>query len=70
MLESTLKTLFDYQRFDRNPALQAVIDEVLDRYSHVEPLFLSDDVLAMAAGGVRMAEDPSQEPEDDGNGTV
>ena len=31
MLEAALKTLFDYQRFEKNTALQGVIDE-LRRY--------------------------------------
>ncbi len=52
MLEKSLKTLFDFQRFERSSALQSVIDETLERYSGKAVISLSDDGLAMAAGGV------------------
>ena len=51
MEELSLKTLFDYQRLERNTALQTVIDEVLDRYAHRGMRPLSDDEIALAAGG-------------------
>ena len=70
MLETALKNMFDYQRFEQNPSLQDVIDQVLERYSQNRLLSLSDDDLALAAGGVRMAEETKQEPNDDGHGTV
>ena len=55
MLETKLKTLFDYQRLEKNADLQSVIDEVLDRYARPRPVALADDDLAMAAGGVKPA---------------
>lgn len=70
MLETALKAIFDYQRFERNPSLQEVIDQVLEKYAPNRLLSLSDDDLALAAGGVRMAENHNQETNDDGHGTV
>lgn len=70
MLEAALKTLFDYQRFERNAPLQDVIDEVLGRYARVTPLALSDEDLAAAAGGTRELKRESQEPVNDGRGKV
>ena len=70
MLETVLKDLFDYQRFERNASLQEAIGEVLDRYACGEPQIVPDDDLAMAAGGVNPIEEPSREPEHDGRGTV
>ena len=49
MLETKLKTLFDYQRLEKNTDLQSVIDEVLEKYAQNEPRRLSDDDLALAA---------------------
>ena len=49
MLEAALKTLFDYQRFEKNTALQGVIDEVLDRYAQNQFFALSDDSLGRPA---------------------
>ena len=70
MLEAAIKTLFDYQRLERNGALQDVIDEVLDRNAQNLPLALSDEDLSLAAGGTRCIEEDSQEPDYDGRGTV
>ena len=70
MLETKLKTLFDYQRLEKDPGMQTVIDEVLDRYAQPRPVALADDDLAMAAGGVKTPEETVREPEDDGHGTV
>ena len=66
MLEAAVKALFDYQHFEKNVPLQNVIDEVQIRYAASRPLFLSDDMLAVAAGGVRLIEENSQEPDHDG----
>ena len=64
MLETKLKTLFDYQRLEKDADLQSVIDEVLERYAQNEPKILSDDDLAMAAGGVGIPEEKEdREPE-------
>ena len=57
MLETKLKTIFDYQRLEKDPGLQTVIDEVLDRYAQSDRQMLSDDELAMAAGGVGIPEE-------------
>ena len=70
MLEAAIKTLFDYQRFERNASLQDVIDEVLGKYAQIQPLELSDDELSMAAGVTREIPDASQEPDYDGRGKV
>ena len=35
-MENKLKALFDYQKFERNPALQQVIDSVHARYASRE----------------------------------
>lgn len=64
MLETKLKTLFDYQRLEKDADLQSVIDEVLERYAQNEPKILFDDDLAMAAGGVGIPEEKEdREPE-------
>ncbi len=57
MTEASLKALFDYQRLERNAALQTVIDEVLGRYAHGGLRALSDDEIAVAAGGTGITEE-------------
>ncbi|MBP5237327.1 MAG: hypothetical protein J6128_07415 [Clostridia bacterium] len=64
MLENSLKTLFDFQRFERSSALQSVINETLDRYSG-KVIPLADDGIAMAAGGVGPEDKKSQVKPDD-----
>lgn len=49
-MEKLLTTLFDYQRFARNPALQRVIDEVEARYGQPQPLSLDELYRVSAAG--------------------
>lgn len=61
MLEKDLKTLFDFQRFERSSALQSVIEETLERYSGNAVVSLADDGLAMAAGGVGIEEPKSSQ---------
>ena len=59
-----LKAIFDYQRLEQDPALQAVIDEALDRYAQNGPVILDDDVLLSAAGGLAAPEERKRrEPE-------
>lgn len=70
MLETALKSMFDFQRFEPSTALQDVIDEVLDRNAQISPLALSDEDLALAAGGTRTLEENSQEPDYDGRGKI
>lgn len=53
--DKLLTELFDLQRFERDPALQSVIDEVEDRWSDEE---LSDDELKMLSA----AGDPYLQP--------
>ena len=48
-MEGKLKALFDYQKFEGNPALQQVIDSVHARYS-VRELSLDDMEWVSAAG--------------------
>lgn len=49
-MENKLKSLFEYQMFEKNPHLQSLIDETLNRY---EAEALSDDDLALVnAAGV------------------
>ena len=54
-MDKLLEALFDFQRFERAPALQGVLDEVEERYFSEE---LSDDALTtLAAAG-----DPTSYP--------
>lgn len=55
--EQLLTGLFDLQRFERNPALQSVIEEVEARYFSKE---LPDDAMRM----VSAAGDPYLQPPD------
>ena len=56
-MEGKLKTLFDYQKFEGNSALQSVIDSVHSRYA-VKELSL-DEMEWVAAAGI-----PETKPED------
>ena len=59
-----LKAIFDYQRLERDPTLQSVIDEVLDRSAQSKPVILDDDVLSSAAGGLNAPDERKhREPE-------
>ena len=55
--EGLLKGLFDFQRFEGDPALQRLIEETEARYFREE---LSDDALSM----VSAAGDPFSRPPD------
>lgn len=70
MLESAIRELFDYQRFEPNASLQSVIDEVLDKYAQNRPVAIPDEELAMAAGGVELPTKDATEPENDERGMV
>lgn len=70
MLETTLQSLFDYQRFEREPSLQDVIDSVLEKYAENRLVSLSDDDVALAAGGTGPIEPEIREDRNDGHGTV
>ena len=59
-MEGKLKALFDYQKFEENSALQAVIDSVHSRYA-VKELSL-DEMEWVAAAGI-----PETKPEDKEN---
>ncbi len=48
-MESLLKGLFDYQRFEENASLRAVIDSVHSRYT-VRELNMEDLDMISAAG--------------------
>lgn len=48
-METTLKKLFDYQRFEDNSRLKAICDSVEEKYAQMEEL--SDDDLYMVAAG-------------------
>ena len=56
-MENLLAGLFDFQTFEKEPALQSVIDEVEARYFCAE---LSDDELCMLSA----AGDPFSQPPD------
>ncbi len=56
-MEGKLKTLFDYQKYEENPALQSVIDSVHSRYT-ARKLSL-DELEWVAAAGM-----PGIKPED------
>ena len=47
--EKLLKELFDFQRFERDPCLGSVIDEVMERFSGVE--LSEDDLDTVSAAG-------------------
>lgn len=70
MLERKLSKLFDFQRFERNAALQSVIDEVSDKYALGQIVSLKDDDLALAAGGIGAPEKLKKEPDHDGLGRL
>lgn len=48
-MENRLKSLFDYQKFEQNPALQDIIDSVHARYARRE-LDLDEMEMVNAAG--------------------
>ena len=48
-MESTLRRMFDYQRFENNTGLQMVIDDVHSRYA-VRELNLEEMNFVAAAG--------------------
>ena len=48
-MESTLRRMFDYQRFEKNTGLQMVIDDVHSRYA-VRELNLEEMNFVAAAG--------------------
>ena len=62
-MEELLKRLFDYQKFERNPALQRVLDETAAQY---EARALSDDDVSglFAAGDpdLKVPDPPEEEP--------
>ena len=70
MLETAIRELFDFQHFEKNASLQAVIDEVLERYAQPRSVAVPDDDLAMAAGGVKPLEETVRETGNDGKRTV
>ena len=49
-MESTLRRMFDYQRFENNTGLQMVIDDVHSRYA-VRELNL-EEMNSVAAAGI------------------
>ena len=74
MLEAALNKLFDFQRFERNPELQSIIDDVQNKYVGGRLISLADEVLDMAAGGLGQPEDnkdhSKKEPKHDGHGLL
>ena len=57
-----LKTLFDYQRFERNLRLERLIAPVEAKYFHDGGTLLSDRALGyVAAAGDPFSADPKQE---------
>ena len=74
MLEAALNKLFAFQRFERNPELQSIIDDVQEKYAGGRLISLADEVLDMAAGGLGQPEEkkdyPKKEPSHDGHGLL
>ena len=62
-MEGKLKTLFDYQKFEGNSALQSVIDSVHARYA-VKELSL-DEMEWVAAAGVSEKKPADEDRKDD-----
>ena len=56
-MEGKLKALFDFQKYEGNPALQSVIDSVHSRYA-VKELSM-DEMEWVAAAGI-----PEQKPDE------
>ena len=58
IVESGLSRLFDYQKYEKEPKLQSVIDEAENGYSGIRKL--TDIELEYAAGGVEItgSDDP------------
>ena len=52
-MEKKLTRLFDYQRFEKNEKLEKLIKQTEERYGTE----LSDELLSMAAGGLKEEED-------------
>ncbi len=65
MDKTSLKLLFDYQRFEQNSALQRMIDDSLGRYDS-DPVPIDDDALEMVAAGLS----DMRERKDDGQRKV
>ena len=63
-MESRLYKLFDYQRYEKDPELQEIIDDVLHRYRISGGTRLSDEELEYAAA----AGDPNASVENMGKG--
>lgn len=60
-IEKTLAALFDFQRFEGNPALGALIEETEERCAHN----LSDDELAwVSAAGEQTATEKNEGADD------
>ena len=59
-MEGKLKSLFDYQKFEGNPALQQVIDSVHARYA-VKELSLDEMEWVAAAGNPALNQDKDQD---------
>ena len=65
-MEKKLSLLFDYQKFEKNAALQSVIDDVHARYPSRR---LSDEEAdQVAAAGLPGAAYPRKKPREDENG--
>jgi len=62
-MERTLKTLFDFQKFEGNSALQSVIDSVHSRYA-VQELSMDEMEWVNAAGTVTPIPEKKDDPTD------
>lgn len=60
-METKLKKLFDYQKFEGNERLKAICDSIEEKYAQMEEL--SDDDLYMVAAGTGI--DKPKSPPDD-----
>ena len=52
-MEKKLKQLFEYQKFEKNPKIEAWLNELETKY---EPDLLSDEALSFAIGGSKEEE--------------
>ena len=66
-MEGKLKALFDYQRFEGNPALRQVIDEVHSRHTARE--LSLDEMNWVAAAGVPTIPCTDKKGEDGSSGS-
>ena len=62
-MENTVRRMFDYQRFENNPRLKAMLSDALSRYSFPDEGELSDDDAGLLNAAGTTVADPKREKE-------